>query len=390
MHKIKDNFRFLVYSRALRSTAIIFMTLSFSLYLNALKVSLLDIGFVAGGTMVFALFLTLALGAIGDRRGYKYELIISELFTTAGAFMIALSPNLPVIVAGMVIAGISSGAGGMRGAFSPGSSAFIASLYPEESERVKKFSVLTRTAAVFSIIGSLMFAGVSLISKYVGPLLAYRYFFMLAAAFLVVSVLSLALLEEARRPKKTTRVMKKESAKYILRVIAGNSIGGVGVGLAIPLLPLWFKLLYNATPLEIGLIFGISYITTAFGAQASSRVAKRIGVLNTAASTRSLNGALLIAMAFSPILPIAGAIYILRAFIAGSGSPTRSTMTVKGINGEDYGIATSFQGIATRASQLSSGASGYLMDYALPLPLAIGGIFQLTSGALYKLLLKGK
>ena len=205
----KDSFRFLVYSRALRSTAIIFMTLSFSLYLNALKVNLLDIGFVAGGTMVFALLLTLVLGAIGDRRGYKYELIISELFTTAGAFMIALSPNLPVIVAGMVIAGISSGAGGMRGAFSPGSSAFVASLYPDEAERVKRFSTLTKIAATFSIIGSLMFAAVSIISRYVGPLLAYRYFFMIAALLLAVSVLSLALLEEARRPKKTTRVMKK-------------------------------------------------------------------------------------------------------------------------------------------------------------------------------------
>ncbi|MGC8587393.1 MAG: MFS transporter, partial [Candidatus Micrarchaeia archaeon] len=55
---------------------------------------------------------------------------------------------------------------------------------------------------------------------------------------------------------------------------------------------------------------------------------------------------------------------------------------------EDYGAATSVQGIASRAAQLSSGASGYMMDYALPFPILIGGIFQLLSGVSYKFLFK--
>jgi len=39
--------------------------------------------------------------------------------------------------------------------------------------------------------------------------------------------------------------MKKSSLLYILRVITSNSITGAGTGLAIPLLPLWFKLYYH-------------------------------------------------------------------------------------------------------------------------------------------------
>lgn len=384
-----DKFRFLVYSRALRSIAIIYMTLSFSLYLRALKVPIIYIGIVAGATMLFALFLTMALGVFGDRHGYKNELIIGEIVATAGAFLIALSPNTPLIMAGMIIAGISSGAGGMRGSFSPGSSAFIASMYRDESDRVRKFSSLTRVAALFSILGSVMFSSVTLLSKYITQLEAYRYLFLASSVLLAFSVLCLLVLNEAPRARKTTRIMKRSSMLYILRVIVGNSLGGVGVGLAIPLLPLWFALVYHATPLQIGVIFAISYITTAIGASYSSRISKCIGVLNTASLTRSLNGVLLVAMAFSPLLPIAGIIYIARAFVAGSGNPTRSTITVKGIHEEDYGTATSVQGIATRASQLSSAASGYLMDYALPAPLLIGGVFQFASGIVYKRLLKG-
>jgi hypothetical protein len=386
----KESFRFLIYSRALRSMALIYMTLSFSLYLHALGVSIIYIGLVAALTMLFALFLMLGLGALGDRKGYKYELVISEAFTMAGAFIIALTSNILLIMAGMIIAGISTGSGGMRGAFSPGSSAYIASVYGDEKERVKRFSKLNIVAATFSIAGSVMFGGVGLLSAYTGVLYAYRYLFLIAAVMLAFSVAFLVFLKEPARPKKTTRMMKGESWRYIAKIIAANALGGAGIGLAIPLLPLWFNLLFKATNAEISTVFAISYVATALGAYYASRIAGKAGVLNMAAGTRSLNGILLIALALSPAFPIAGIIYIIRAFIAGSGSPNRTTITVKGINSEDYGTATSVQGVATRASQLSSGASGYLMDYALPLPLEIGGALQLISGALFKILLKPK
>jgi hypothetical protein len=62
---------------------------------------------------------------------------------------------------------------------------------------------------------------------------------------------------------------------------------------------------------------------------------------------------------------------------------------VRGVDREDFGTASSVQGVATRASQFSSAASGYLMDVSLPIPLEIGGAFQMVSGLLYKYILKG-
>ena len=132
------------------------------------------------------------------------------------------------------------------------------------------------------------------------------------------------------------------------------------------------------------------YIFTAFGSYISSRFAHRFNPLNIASYTRVLSGLLLLAMAFSPVLIIAGIIYVTRAVIAGFGSPSRTTVNVRGIDAEDYGTATSVQGVASRVAQLSSGASGYLMDYALQMPLLVGGIFQFASGISYKLLFKGR
>ncbi|MCL4404533.1 MFS transporter, partial [Candidatus Marsarchaeota archaeon] len=171
----RGSFRFLIYSRALRSAALIYMTLSFSLYLHALKVTIIDIGLVAALTMLFTLVLTLFLGMVGDRKGYKYELIVSEFFTMVGAFVIGFSSNVLLIMFGMIIAGISTGSGGMRGAFSPGSSAYVASVFGEEKDRVKGFSKLTITASLFSVVGSVMFGIVGLAPAYVGVLSSYRY-----------------------------------------------------------------------------------------------------------------------------------------------------------------------------------------------------------------------
>jgi MFS family permease len=71
IEKIDSRFKYLLYSRAFRSIALIYMSLAFSLYLVALHVSIINVGLVAAATMLFMIFLTMLLGAIGDRRGIK-------------------------------------------------------------------------------------------------------------------------------------------------------------------------------------------------------------------------------------------------------------------------------------------------------------------------------
>jgi hypothetical protein len=58
-------------------------------------------------------------------------------------------------------------------------------------------------------------------------------------------------------------------------------------------------------------------------------------------------------------------------------------MSVMNIHGEDYGTATSMQGLFGNISQTSSGLSGYLMDLALPAPLVAGAILQILNGVMY-------
>ncbi|MGC9157144.1 MAG: hypothetical protein ACP5GD_03095 [Candidatus Micrarchaeia archaeon] len=85
-------------------------------------------------------------------------MIISEVVTFLGVAIIAVATYIPLIVLGMALAGLSGSAGGMRGSFSPGSSAFIANNYRNEQERVKRYSSISLVASIAAIGGSILFS----------------------------------------------------------------------------------------------------------------------------------------------------------------------------------------------------------------------------------------
>ncbi len=389
-NKTKDTFKYLLLSRGFRSVAIIYMSLAFSLYLNALHIDITNIGIIAALTMLFMIFLMLSLGFIGDRYGYKIEMLIAEVVAFLGAVIIGLSSSVTFIAVGMIIAGLGGGAGGIRGAFSPGSNAYIANNYKQQDERIKKFSYINVVSSLCAIIGSFLLIGVSIIGTGTSILIVYRYFFILSAAFLGVSALSILMLEDVKRPKKTTIIMKKSSRNYSFKVILANLFSGGGIGLVIPLLPLWFEIAYHASAAEIGAIFIVVYIATALGSYMSSKITNKFNYVNASSYTLIGSGLLFIAMAISPTLILAAVSYILRAVVSGFGNPFRRSVNVSGINSHDYGTATSIQGIASRSAQMSSGISGYLMDYSIDAPLFLGGVLQIFGGISYKLLFKNK
>ncbi len=393
-------FQFLVYSRAFRSVALIFMTLSSPLYLALLGISIAHIGLVYVGVMAFTALLTVSLGVLGDRVGYRKSLLIGEIPPLAGAAILALSSNIGLVIIAVIVAGISGLAGGLRGAFSPGMTALVASNYPDRQVRIRKLGALIVTASVCSVIGAVLLLTQSYLLSYLGAIGAFRALFAVAAALLLLSFASILFVEEAARPRKSTRVMKPESFRHMIRISSLNAINGAGLGVAMPLLPLMFAIAFHlaqqTTALYIGMIYIPSYVATAAGSHLSNRRSASIDALKTASKVRMTTGLMLGALAIvfavqyydsSPyamaLLATAAIVFAARSFVAGFGSSSVSAMSVMNINGEDYGTATSMQGLAGNLSQVSSGISGYLVELALPAPLVVGAVLQVLNGALY-------
>lgn len=386
MFRPLDSFSWLLLSRATRSVGIMFVTISSSLYLSALGLSPLLIGLVYLGITAYIAGFSLSLGMLGDRVGYKKGLILGDLIPALAIILLISTRNLLVVIPAMIITGLGGTAGGARGAFSPGLTALIARNYRDEQERISRLGRLTSVAALAGSGGGILLSFHDYLPF--GSLNNFRFLFGVASILLFISIFCVLMVEEKGKEKKTTRFMKRSSLGYISRVIASNVLSGVGIGLAIPLLPLWFHLRFGMTSSTIGIIFTMSSIATSLGSYVATRISKE--PLRMASVTRALNGAFLIAMAFSPVSALAGALYVARGLNAGLGMPNRTAVNVRGVSGDDFGTASSLQGVATRISQMSSGLGGYLLEESLILPLEIGGVAQLIGGVLYYALLKEK
>ncbi len=387
---IDRSFNFLLTSRALRSASLILVNLSLSLYLKALGYGLIFIGIVYFLIIAFNVIITLLFGIIGDRIGYAKTMIVAEALPLAAMFGLALSVNMYVIIISAMIGGITGSPGGMRGAFSPGMTSYIASNWPEERERVGRLSKIYAIASISSIAGSVLLVIHGPLSIYYGAINSFRMLFGFSAGLTLLSLISLLFLKERRRPRKTTHVMKRESFTYMFRVIVPNIVNGAGIGIAFPLLPLWFELMYKINASYVGVIFTIAYAFTAAGSYISGRYLNRSRISAIAVSSwaRILQGAMLIAIAFTPFLALTVIIYSVRSLIAGVGTPMRSAISVRGISGEDFGTASGIQGVFSRSSQLTSGISGYLMEEYYPLPLLAGGIMQVAGALIFYRLIK--
>ena len=388
--KIDSSFKYLLISRAARSTALIYVTLALSLYLHALGYSVIFIGILYLFIVLFSMAFTFVLGMLGDRIGYSRSLLISEAAPLAALIALSLSSNIYVISVAAVIGGITGTAGGMRGAFSPGMTAFVASNWPEEHRRVWMLSKINVVASVFAVFGGILLIFHGYIAPIYGSIESFRLLFIVSSIMMAVSFISLFMLRERFRPRKTTHVMKRESFLYMLRIIGPNIINGAGLGIAIPLLPLWFELRFNITVSFVGEIFTFAYIATAIGSYVSGKYMNtaKFRAITVSSVTRIFQGALLLVIAFSPFVVLALCLYSLRSGIAGLGAPMRSAISVRGIGKEDFGAASSIQGVSTRGSQMTSGAAGYLMDIYFPLPLIIGGVLQVGGAALYYRLIR--
>ena len=381
-------FRSLVLARSMRSVGINFSTIALPLYMAALGYSTVIIGasFVlmtlAGTAMVFA------WGVVGDRVGYRKVLLLVEALFAGSSLVLASNTSLvPIIIAAVMGGYGGQGGGGLRGSFGPGLSAFVGSTWKDANERTRRIGAIASVGGMAGLAGyPLLALADALVSAY-GTARAFQTAYLVAFATSVASILALLMTKEGGRPPRTARILTRRSQKFVGKVVVTNVFNGVGLGLAVPLLPLWFSLRFGYSAGTIALIFGASTFASSVASYFSHVVAARIGNVGAGSVTRVVNGASLIAMALSPWGALAAAVYAVRGVSGGLGAPARTSVTLGGVEESELGAATSISGVSMRASLVSTGLAGYLLAVAANTPLGVGGAFQIVSGVLYRRLL---
>jgi len=131
--------------------------------------------------------------------------------------------------------------------------------------------------------------------------------YYLFSAALVVGLISIAVaLLIKDTGVKSPKLFPSLSYKTIFELSIPTIPCGLGSGLVIPLLSLWFKIRYGATAGEVGLVFGAMDFAMLVFMWFTPNLASKIGKLKVVVYGRSASSLALLLMAFSPTFWLAG------------------------------------------------------------------------------------
>src|SRR6185295_3493320 len=160
------------------------------------------------------------------------------------------------------------------------------------------------------------------------------------------------------------------------------------------LMAYWFHIQYGADPALLGLIFFGANLLAAVSSLSASRIAARIGLVNTMVFTHLPSNVLLLLVPLMPTLPLAIAVLLARFSLSQMDVPTRQSYVISVVEPDERSAAAGITGIArTTGAAISPVLSAPLVASAslaaVPFFIA-GGLKIVYDLLLYRAFTSGK
>jgi MFS family permease len=382
--------RRLLMARASRSLGQGALLVTFALYLKDLGWTATAIGLLMTATAATSSGLSLMLGVLSDRTRRKPFLLgYSALVTAAGA--VGLLTAVPwLLIPATLAGGFGRGQSGAAGPFAPIENAWLGR-ETSAGQRPRAFSLNSGMGFIGMGLGAVLAGGVAPLVARFGAA-GYRPLFALVG---VAGVLTFALVVSAGEttvpvvaaPAAVPRPRRLlgEDAGFVLRLAVCNTMNGLAVGIAGPLMSYWFALRYHVGPLELGPMFAVAFLLTGVVGVGMGSVSERWGLVNSVAGTRVAGVALLVAMPLMPAYAPAAAAYVLRSALNRGTVGPRMALIVGAVSDQRRATATSISTATSQgASAIGPTLAGLMFDSRLlALPFLIAAGLQLAYAGVY-------
>src|SRR5215831_2543148 len=266
--------------------------------------------------------LALPAGWMADRWGRRRIIVGGALVDGLAQFTRAISLHPGAILAGSFI----SGAG--QAMLAIAAAPFIAE-HSTSRERTHLFSAFFAAVLFAGVIGNILGGWIPpallRLPASVRPDLlgAYRFSLLIGAAFVLGGTLPLATLKG--HVEKPTPQLGRRLARADVRLLAPIALNsvliGLGAGLVIPFMNLYFARRFACSSAQIGSFFSAAQIVTAVASLVGPAIARRFGKLRTAVSSELLSLPFLVTLGAERRLPIAVMAFLFRATLMQASTP---------------------------------------------------------------------
>jgi MFS family permease len=362
------------------------------LYLVGLGLSESDTGVLLTAALLGDTLVSLYLTTRADRFGRRRMLIIGASLMAAAGVAFAFTRQMWLLVVAGTI-GVISPSGHEVGPFLPIEQAALSQVVPARA-RTDVFAWWTFAGSIATALGALA-AGLltdslqhrwTRVDSYRAVVVLYACIGVaLCGLFLKASTAIEAprTLQAAPPPSPLARLSGlHESQAVVLRLSALFALDSFGGGFVVQsFAAYWFYLRFGVDPKTLGALFFGANVFAGLSALVASRLANRIGLVNTMVVTHLPSNVLLMLIPLMPTLPLASLMLLLRFSISQMDVPTRQSYTMAVVPPEERAAASGITGVArTTGAALSPLFAGLL--FAQPslinVPFYIAGILKIT------------
>jgi MFS family permease len=267
-----------------------------SLYLYSLGLSPARVGLLITAQTFIGAALSLILSALGDAYGRVKFVVLNRAISAAGLAVLASGNPYGVLLLTFMSGG-----------------ALVSALMAEKAADLDRdMSVSSAANTALSVVGSII-AGVLTLR---GSIIAE----------IPIVAASAALVAAVRESYRGTGEIsfKIESFPKVAR-LSINALIGMGAGILLPMLSLWFYLRFGVNQAELGPVFAASNAALALATLAAPRLSRLWGRARAIVYTQSLGVLFLVLMPLVPTYSAAAAIYIARNAAMNMATPLFSS-----------------------------------------------------------------
>lgn len=375
--------RLIFAGRALCSFCFGWLSVVLALFLDRRGFSAAEIGAVFSATMIEDALLTMLLSTVAARLGPARVMAATAPLMTLGGLVLATADSRGWLVVGAVLGTLSPN-GQEAGPFAPMEHALLPDTV-RSGTLVRVFGwynvfaflpAAAGAAAAGGWLGWQLRSGVAEVAAQQRMLLGY------AGAGVVLSLLYVRLARWFGPPTSVAPATAGgvlglgRSRRHVLELAGLQAVDALAGGFVVQgLLVYWFRLRFGASPEALGALFFGTGLLSALSFLVATRVAERVGLLNTMVFTHLPSNLLLLLVPLMPSFGSAAAMLLGRHLLSQMDVPTRQAYTMALVAAPERpaasGLTASVRALAQACAPALSGLT-MLTPTALPFLLAGG------------------
>jgi len=381
--------KLLLGARIVRTFSYGFLSIILAIYLKMIGFDDISIGIVLTATLVNSIFFNIFSSLYADKIGRKKFLVLFAALMIISAVIFFVTNNYVALVIAALVGTINV-TGSEVGAFLSLEQALLPKTVIDIKKRNSIFAIYN-TVGTFAMSAGVLLSGLpSILQQHYGfdQIGAIKYLFLIyAACAIIVLVIYLALSknvevnEVATKSTLSIKDLSPKSRSIITKMSSLFAVDSFGGGFIIQsIVSYWFYTRFAAELSTLSYIFAIAGVLTAVSFMASTKIASKIGLVNTMVFTHIPSNILMIILAFAPTFSIAISLYFARMSLSQMDVPTRQSYLMGVVSENERIPAAAITNTSRNITQaISPSLSGILIQaLSLSAPFVFGGVLKIV------------